>query len=95
MDCSEIVFSGHAFAQMFARNISVAEVEHVVRHGETVQEYPDDSPFPSRLLLGFSRGRPLHVVAAIDTSAGWCIVVTAYVPDPQKWDSEYRERRDR
>jgi len=37
---------------MARRNISAAEVRRVLTDGETIEEYPDDTPYPSRLVLG-------------------------------------------
>jgi hypothetical protein len=83
----------HAFQRMAARGISVADVLTVLRVGELIEDYPDDTPFPSRLLLGTASGRPLHVVAAHDTAADVTYVVTTYQPDPSEWDAEFKRRR--
>ncbi|MEW6529648.1 MAG: DUF4258 domain-containing protein [Thermodesulfobacteriota bacterium] len=61
--------------------------------GEVVAEYLDDDPFPSYLLLGFVRGRPLHVVVAVASQSRICYVVTAYDPDPLRWEPDFRTRR--
>ena len=53
-----IIFSGHAIRRMFQWKIGSEEVTAVLRTGETIMEYPEDKPFQSRLLLGFSRDRP-------------------------------------
>jgi Domain of unknown function (DUF4258) len=53
-----LIFTGHAFARMFARAITPAEVRVVVDHGETIAEYPDDKPYPSA--LGTVEGRVLR-----------------------------------
>lgn len=37
--------------------------------------------------------RPLHVVAARDIANDTTYVVTAYEPDPNEWDVEFRRRR--
>jgi hypothetical protein len=58
-----------------------------------VEEYADDTPYPSRLVLGFADGRPLHLVLAGPTPAGETIVVTLYEPDPERWEPGYTRRR--
>lgn len=78
---------------MESRGISVADVLHVLASGERIEEYPDDTPFPSALLLARVRERPLHVVAARDTVNDVTYVVTVYEPDPNEWDAESRRRR--
>ncbi len=65
MDCDTIFFSGHAIKRMFERSIGQTEVEEVIQSGEIVVEYPDDEAFPSRLMLGLSVGRTLHVVVPL------------------------------
>jgi len=78
---------------MFQRKISVADVRKVVEMADMIESYPDDTPFPSRLLLGWSGSRPLHVVVADNAAAGEILVITAYQPDPASWDETYRRRR--
>jgi hypothetical protein len=55
---------------MFERRVARDAVNAVILGGETVADYPDDIPHPSRLPLGFVEGRPLHVVAAWDADSG-------------------------
>jgi len=58
-----------------------------------IEDYPDDRPFPSRLLLGFPDERPLHVATARDEAARTVHVITVYEPDPLLWSGDYRKRR--
>jgi len=64
MDATNLVFRVHALQRMFERGISEEDVQHVLENGEIIKEYPDDAPFPSRLMFGWRGKRPLHVVAA-------------------------------
>jgi hypothetical protein len=89
----ELVFTGHALKQMFARGISPADVQSAVEGGEAIAEYPDDTPHPSRLILGFVSGRPVHVVLATDRRTQAAYVVTAYVPDASLWEPDFRKRK--
>ena len=70
---------------MFERRIGIDEIRRVLEAGETLERYPDDSPYPSRLVLGWSGGRPLHVVAAEN--------IEAYEPDPGLWTPDLRRRK--
>ncbi|NGZ26828.1 MAG: DUF4258 domain-containing protein [Magnetococcales bacterium] len=79
--------------RMFARNIQPSDVVIVLQQGEVVEDYPEDTPFPSRLLLGWVNGRPLHVVFAQDPSNQSWIVITVYVPDKSLWSTCYKTRR--
>ena len=93
MDCTEIIYSGHAVRRMFERNLVPAEVRTVIEQGEIIAHYPDDQPFPSLLLLGWNQGRPVHVVVAWNKRQGKCFVVTAYIPDPELWQADFKTRR--
>ncbi|MEY2833224.1 MAG: hypothetical protein RLZZ574_2483, partial [Cyanobacteriota bacterium] len=59
MDCQRLIFSSHAIQQMFFRRISKNEVKQVITYGEIIEEKPDDSPFPSYLILDFVNVKPL------------------------------------
>jgi hypothetical protein len=78
---------------MIQRRITIAEIAHVVETGVIVEEYPDETPYPSRLLLGWIGERPLHVVIADEKESDYTHVVTAYFPDPERWDEEFKRRR--
>lgn len=70
------------------------EVGEAVESAELLEEYLDDRPYPSCLLLGFTRsGRPLHLVAAYDEMERQAVVVTVYQPDPRKWEGCRRRRQ--
>jgi len=78
---------------MFERGIDVDDVLDVIRTAETIEEYPDDLPFPSQLVLGYVRGRPIHAVVARDAETGRCFAVTVYEPEPGRWSLDFRRRR--
>lgn len=77
---------------MFERKISAEEIRYVLETGEVIEEYPDDNPYPSRLILGWYKGRLIHVVAADNTFDDEIIVITVYEPNPSEWDSDGRKR---
>jgi len=89
-----LVFSGHALRQMFARSITTQDIRTVIDDGEVIASYPDDRPYPSEMLLGFSGGRALHVVLAYNEAIRSGYVVTAYVPDTKLWSEDYKTRRE-
>jgi len=86
------VFRVHALERMFERKITAEDVQAVVIEGEVVQDYSEDKPYPSRLMLGWRGTRPIHVVVAEDSEDGILIVVTAYEPDPIQWDSGFKRK---
>jgi len=86
-----VLISNHARVRMFERNISTDDLLEVISLGEIIEEYPDDEPCPSALILGFINKAAYHVVAAI------CIdhlrIITVYIPEDGKW-TFYRKRKD-
>ncbi len=93
MNRHRIVYRVHAIQRMFERHISEADVEHILATGEVIEGYPDDAPYPSRLIQGVCGSRPLHVVVADNLEDREMIVITAYEPDPARWDPTFRRRR--
>jgi hypothetical protein len=93
MLCDNIVFSDHAINQMFKRSISVDDVVNIIEIGEIIQEYPDDKPYPSYLILGFLNQRPLHIVMAKNDFENNCIIVTAYQPSTDIWNTDFKTKK--
>jgi len=89
-----LLFSGHAVRRMLVRGVDEAAVRAVLDAGDAIENYPDDTPYPRALYLGFLMpGKPLHVVAADDVAAQYTIVITVYEPDPGLWDATFRQRK--
>ena len=86
-------FSGHVFKRMAERGFSPDVIKSVIENGSVIKEYPDDTPYPSRLILGYSGDRPVHVVAAYNPADDTEYVVTVYEPDTEHWNSDFTERR--
>jgi Domain of unknown function (DUF4258) len=78
---------------MFERGVTVDDVRDVGENGEIIKEYPDDTPFPSRLILGWRGTRPIHIVAADDTTAKETIIITVYQPEPALWESDFKRKK--
>ena len=93
MDCRALRYSRHAIERMFQREIPPNAVARIVAEGETIDQYPDDKPFPSALILGHFDNQPIHLVVARDPSMGMCHVITVYRPDPALWDEHFKTRR--
>jgi hypothetical protein len=91
-----ILFLPHALSQMNTpeRMISTVEVRSVVFDGRIIEDYPDDVRGHSCLLLGKGiEDRPLHVVCA--PKSGYLAIITAYIPSPQKWESNWETRKEK
>lgn len=88
-----LVFRDHATRRLMQRGIRARDIRLVVEYGEVIENYPDDFPHPSQLLLGWVRGRPLHVVAADHPTQPVISIITAYEPDPEQWEPDFKHRR--
>ncbi len=89
----KIIFRIHAIQRMFERSITDTDIRNVLTHGETIENYPNDTPYPSRLVLGWSGVRPLHIVVADNAEENKWIVVTVYEPNPRQWESDFKRRK--
>jgi hypothetical protein len=78
---------------MFERRISDEDVQSVLETGEAIENYLDNSPYPSRLILGFCGSRPIHILVADNNKDQETIVITVYEPDPAQWDPTFRRRK--
>ena len=89
----KFIYRVHAIRRMFERKITTEDVTSVVSSGKVLESYPDDSPYPSRLLLGWVGERPLHVVAAEDEVNQQTIIITVYEPGAERWYHDFERRK--
>jgi len=90
---SRVIFRIHALRQMFQRRISDIEIHEILREGVIIEDYPDDTPYPSCLVSGRANQRPIHVVMAYNNVEREAIVITAYEPDPEVWSENFSRRK--
>jgi len=87
------LFRVHAVQRMFERHVSVKKVSDALQTGETFEDYSSEMPEPSRLILGFQGKRPFHVVTSENPEANEITIITVYIPDPDKWNKDFKSRR--
>ena len=89
---ANIVMSSHANLQCIGRIIDSSDILEVLRHGEIIEDYPNDYPFPSCLMLGFIKpDKPMHVCCGL--GEGKIYIITAYYPDSKKWEPDMKTRK--
>lgn len=92
MAFKRVIFRVHALQRMFEREISHEEVMQCLESGSVIEDYPEDKPYPSQLMLGWFGERPIHVlVAKAEQDTG--IVITVYEPDAKHWLGNFEHRR--
>ena len=60
---------------------------------EIIESYPGDQHLPSYLIYSEYEGVVFHVVIATDVPDDNVRLVTAYKPDPQRWEEDLKTRR--
>ena len=84
----------HAAKRLEQHGILLDDVISCIQSGKIIEQYPDDYPFPSCLILGLSiKNQYLHVVVGSNLETLW--IVTAYYPDSEKWESDLETRKEK
>ena len=88
----KIIWTVHGLERMQEKDISRREVLECITHGEIIEDYPDDYPFPSCLIFCMIKeGRPIHCVVGCDGEMLY--IITTYIPNLIKFESDYKTRR--
>lgn len=95
IQASRVEWLRHVLERMLERGISRSDVFSTLVDGEEIEDYPDDKPFPSALFLHWIGNQPLHVVAALDWANEFAFIITAYRPDLDHFQPDFKTRRKR
>lgn len=83
----------HARIRLFERNITIDDVICCVENGKIIEQYENDKPFPSCLILGVElKEKYIHVV--VSCNEDYIYLITAYYPDEQHWQDNFKTRRN-
>lgn len=87
-----IAITKHARTRLVEREISINDIQNAIRSGEIIEQYEDDKPFPSCLLLGLAeKNKHIHVVVSV--GGGYLYIITAYEPDENAWENDLKTRK--
>jgi hypothetical protein len=89
----KIQWTYHVNMRLAGRYISRDEIIEAADSYEMVEAYPDDKYLPSYLLRGDSAGGTFHVLFAVDVGGDNVRVVTAYRPNADEWEPDFRSRK--
>jgi hypothetical protein len=89
-----VQISLHAVRELEADALQLDEALHCTLHGELIENYPEALRGPCCLVGGILGTKEwVHTVWGWDSSSGIAVLITAYRPDPQKWESDFKTRR--
>ena len=92
LENGNIEWRKHALERMLERGISRNEVKEVLKKGDIIEYYDNDTPFASALFFYVNR-KPIHVVASLDEVNKIIYVITAYIPDIIHFKKDLKTRR--
>ena len=88
----KIFMTEHAAERFHQRGIKISDICNAVNFGEIIEQYPNDYPYPSCLILGKnSAGKTIHAVLSDEGTSSR--IITAYFPDADKWSEDFKIRR--
>ena len=84
--------TSHANRQCIERVIDSSDILEVLRNGEIIEDYPNDHPYPSCLMLAFPKnGKPIHICCGI--GEGNIYIITVYYPTTEKREEDMKTRK--
>jgi len=90
----DVRISEHGYDELAEDELTAREVLAGVQGAEVVEEYPNYPKGPCVLVLQKGRtGEPIHIVWGIpEGHEKLVLLVTAYRPDPERWDKTFTRR---
>ena len=71
----KVLITNHADEEAQTDDLSFDEVYFSVVHGEIIEEYSEDQPYPSCLVYGDTfGGEPVHSVWAYNEESGFAVI---------------------
>lgn len=89
---SQIIWSQHILIRMSQRGMKIEDVENAISTGEIIEEYYNDYPHPSFLIMGMTvNNDKIHIVCGVNEYKIW--MITAYYPSLEEWLEDLKTRR--
>ena len=88
----KVFVSEHAAERFRQRGIRIADIRNAVNVGEIIEQYPNDYPYPSCLVLGKNISKEI-IHAVLSDEGNSSRIITAYFPDSDKWNEDFKTRK--
>ena len=87
--------SEHGYDEITSDGLLARELVEGVENAEVIEDYPNYPKGPSVLLFQQTKdGRSVHVVWGIPAGhTSPAVLITGYLPDPGRWETEFKRRR--
>ncbi len=91
----DILISEHGYDELANDGLTAKEIVEGVKEAVLIEDYPKYPKGPCILVLQHDgNGTPVHVVWGIPRGHNRpAVLVTAYRPDPQRWNETFMERK--
>ena len=83
----------HVNMRLKGRYISRDAIVSSLDKYEIIEEYPTDKYLPSFLIFTKYKNIAIHIQIATDFKNNCVTIVTAYKPNLDKWEKDYKTRR--
>ena len=91
----KVLISEHGYDELTADGLLARELVEGVEAAEVIEDYPSYPKGPCVLLLQQTQdGHSVHAVWGLPAGhTSPAVLITAYVPDPEKWETGFKRRR--
>lgn len=95
INCAEkLVLTEHGRVRLIERGITIDDVVACIENGEIIEQYEDDKPFPSCLVLGMAINHK-YIHAVVSSDKEFIYLITAYIPDIEIFGDDLKTRKER